>query len=119
MIIAYKELRKLEIDILKAQRDLLGSKDNLLGLGFQSAISLDSLYGIEYDDFASQIARLSLWLAEHQMNVLFEQEFGASQPMLPLKDSGHIVYGVNTPFLTQHHRRIIKPPACTQQVSYH
>ncbi|QUY52168.1 class I SAM-dependent DNA methyltransferase [Psychrobacter pacificensis] len=93
LIIAYKELRKLEIDILKAQRDLLGSKDNLLGLGFQSAISLDSLYGIEYDDFASQIARLSLWLAEHQMNVLFEQEFGASQPMLPLKDSGHIVYG--------------------------
>ncbi|MGP5069509.1 DNA methyltransferase, partial [Psychrobacter faecalis] len=56
-------------------------------------VSLDNLYGIEYDDFASQIARLSLWLAEHQMNVLFEQEFGASQPMLPLKDSGHIVYG--------------------------
>ena len=93
LIIAYKELRKLEIDILKAQRDLLGSKDNLLGLGFDSVVSLNNLYGIEYDDFASQIARLSLWLAEHQMNVLFEQEFGASQPMLPLKDSGHIVYG--------------------------
>ena len=93
LIIAYKEFRKLEIDILKAQRDLLGSNDNLLGLGFDSVVSLDNLYGIEYDDFASQIARLSLWLAEHQMNVLFEQEFGASQPMLPLKDSGHIVYG--------------------------
>ncbi|MGP5437544.1 class I SAM-dependent DNA methyltransferase [Psychrobacter alimentarius] len=93
LIIAYKELRKLEIDVLKAQRDLLGSNDNLLGLGFDSVVSLDNLYGIEYDDFASQIARLSLWLAEHQMNVLFEQEFGASQPMLPLKDSGHIVYG--------------------------
>lgn len=93
LIITYKELRKLEIDVLKAQRDLLGSKDNLLGLGFDSVVSLDNLYGIEYDDFASQIARLSLWLAEHQMNVLFEQEFGASQPMLPLKDSGHIVYG--------------------------
>ena len=93
LIIAYKELRKLEIDVLKAQRDLLGSKDNLLGLGFDSVVSLDNLYGIEYDDFASQIARLSLWLAEHQMNVLFEQEFGASQPMLPLKDSGHITHG--------------------------
>lgn len=93
LIIAYKELRKLEIDVLKAQRDLIGSKDNLLGLGFDSVVSLDNLYGIEYDDFASQIARLSLWLAEHQMNVLFEQEFGASQPMLPLKDSGHIIYG--------------------------
>nr|WP_204247915.1 DNA methyltransferase [Psychrobacter urativorans] len=93
LIIAYKELRKLEIDVLKAQRDLLGSKDNRLGLGFDSVVSLDNLYGIEYDDFASQIARLSLWLAEHQMNVLFEQELGASTPMLPLKDSGHIVYG--------------------------
>ena len=93
LIIAYKELRKLEIDVLKAQRDLISSKDNLLGLGFDSVVSLDNLYGIEYDDFASQIARLSLWLAEHQMNVLCEQEFGISQPMLPLKDSGHIVYG--------------------------
>lgn len=80
--------------MLKAKRDLLkGSKDNLLGLGFDSVVSLDNLYGIEYDDFASQIARLSLWLAEHQMNVLFEQELGASTPMLPLKDSGHIVHG--------------------------
>lgn len=94
LIIAYKELRKLEIEILKAQREVTaGAKDNLLGLGFDSVITLDNLYGIEYDDFASQIARLSLWFAEHQMNVLFEQEFGASQPMLPLKDSGHIVHG--------------------------
>jgi len=94
IIIAYKELRKLEIDILKAQRDLLkGSKDNLLGLSFDSVISLNSFYGIEYDDFACQIARLSLWLAEHQMNVVFEKELGHSQPMLPLRDSGHIVHG--------------------------
>ncbi|MFK3990640.1 DNA methyltransferase [Psychrobacter sp. NPDC064578] len=94
LIIAYKELRKLEIDILKAQRDLMkGAKDNLLGLSFDSVVSLNNFYGIEYDDFACQIARLSLWLAEHQMNVLFEQELGVSQPMLPLKDSGHIIHG--------------------------
>ncbi|MGE6389073.1 DNA methyltransferase [Psychrobacter pacificensis] len=94
LIIAYKELRKLEIDILKAQRDLMqGAKDNLLGLSFDSVVSLNNFYGIEYDDFACQIARLSLWLAEHQMNVLFEKELGSSQPMLPLKDSGHIVHG--------------------------
>ena len=94
LIIAYKELRKLEIDILKAQRDLMkDAKDNLLGFSFDSVISLNNFYGIEYDDFASQIARLSLWLAEHQMNVVFEQELGSSQPMLPLKDSGHIVHG--------------------------
>ncbi|MEC5209827.1 hypothetical protein RCH20_000879 [Psychrobacter sp. PL15] len=94
LIIAYKELRRLEIDILKAQRDLIkGAKDNLLGLSFDSIVSLNSFYGIEYDDFASQIARLSLWLAEHQMNVAFEKELGHSQPMLPLKDGGHIIHG--------------------------
>ena len=94
LIIAYKELRKLEIDILKAQRNLMkDAKDNSLGLSFDSVVSLNNFYGIEYDDFASQIARLSLWLAEHQMNVLFEQELGSSQPMLPLKDSGHIIHG--------------------------
>lgn len=94
LIIAYKELRKLEIDILKAQRESMkDAKDNSLGLSFDSVVSLNNFYGIEYDDFASQIARLSLWLAEHQMNVLFEQELGSSQPMLPLKDSGHIIHG--------------------------
>ena len=94
LIIAYKELRKLEIDILKAQRDSMKSaKDNLLGFSFDSVVSLNNFYGIEYDDFASQIARLSLWLAEHQMNVVFEKELGFSQPMLPLKDSGHIIHG--------------------------
>lgn len=94
LIIAYKELRKLEIDILKAQRNLMkDAKDNSLGLSFDSVVSLNNFYGIEYDDFASQIARLSLWLAEHQMNVMFEKELGFSQPMLPLKDSGHIIHG--------------------------
>lgn len=94
LIIAYKELRKIEINILKAQRDLMkDAKDNLLGFSFDSVVSLNNFYGIEYDDFATQIARLSLWLAEHQMNVSFEQELGFSQPMLPLKDSGHIIHG--------------------------
>jgi hypothetical protein len=40
-----------------------------------------------------QIARLSLWLAEHQMNVKFHEAFGQSRATLPLKDSGHIVQG--------------------------
>lgn len=94
LITAYKELRKLEIDILKAQRDSMkGAKENSLGLSFDSAVSLNNFYGIEYDHFACQIARLSLWLSEHQMNVIFEKELGVSQPMLPLKDSGHIVHG--------------------------
>lgn len=94
LITAYKELRKLEIDILKAQRDSMKkAKENSLGFSFDSVVSLSNFYGIEYDHFACQIARLSLWLSEHQMNVIFEKELGVSQPMLPLKDSGYIVHG--------------------------
>lgn len=95
LIIAYKELRELEINIWQAKLDVMkGNSQNLAwDFGFDSVISLDNFFGIEIDDFAVQIARLSLWLAEHQMNVKFHEAFGQSRATLPLKDSGHIVHG--------------------------
>jgi hypothetical protein len=83
LIIAYRELRKLEMEILKARKVLLP----------MSGISLSQFYGIELDDFAHEIARLALWLVEHQMNVEFLKEFGNTKPALPLKDAGNIVQG--------------------------
>jgi hypothetical protein len=88
LIIAYKELRKLEMEIFK-QITLLTNESSL---SF-THISLTQFYGIEIDDFAHEVATLSLWLAEHQMNVLFTREFGRSTPPLPLKASGNIVCG--------------------------
>lgn len=95
LIIAYKELRELEIKVWQAKLDMMkGNSQNLAwDFGFDSVISLDNFFGIEIDDFAVQIARLSLWLAEHQMNVKFHEAFGQSRATLPLKDSGHIVQG--------------------------
>ena len=95
LIIAYKELRTLEIKVWQAKLDMMkGNSQNLAwDFGFDSVISLDNFFGIEIDDFAVQIARLSLWLAEHQMNVKFREAFGQSRATLPLKDSGHIVHG--------------------------
>ena len=81
LIIAYKELRKLEMEIFK--------KSQTLAL---SGIKLSQFYGIELDDFAHEIAKLSLWLAEHQMNVQFFKEFGRTKPPLPLKDAGNITH---------------------------
>ncbi|WGE41824.1 N-6 DNA methylase [Actinobacillus equuli subsp. haemolyticus] len=81
LIIAYKELRKLEIEIMKAMSE---------NLSMFSHIHLDQFYGLEIDDFACEIARLSMWLAEHQMNALFEKELSFHQPTLPLKNSGRI-----------------------------
>jgi hypothetical protein len=82
LIIAYKELRKLEMKIFKEQ--------NTLAL---SNISLGNFYGIELDDFAHEVAILSLWLAEHQMNQVFFKEFGRTKPALPLKETGNIIHG--------------------------
>jgi hypothetical protein len=82
LIIAYKELRILEMKIFKA--------DNRMAL---SGIQLAQFYGIEIDDFAGEIAKLALWLAEHQMNVAFFNEFGRTNPTLPLKEAGKIVHG--------------------------
>lgn len=57
-----------------------------------SGIHLYNFYGIEINHFSAEIGRLSLWLAQHQMNVEFLKEFGNTSPTLPLQDSGNIVY---------------------------
>lgn len=88
LIIAYKELRLLEIDILKA----LSLVDHQ-SLGKDSCIPLSRFYGIEIDDFACEIARLSLWLAEHQLNKQWEEDIGSAPPVLPLRSSGKIWSG--------------------------
>jgi len=96
LIIAYKELRKLEMKIFKeldALKGKLGSgKIDFKEVTF-SEISLGNFYGIEIDDFAHEVATLSLWLAEHQMNQEFFKEFGRTKPALPLKETGNIIQG--------------------------
>ena len=82
LIIAYKELRRLEMEIFKEMGSLALSE-----------ISLNQFYGIELDDFAHEIATLALWLTKHQMNVEFFKEFGRTNPTLPLTDAGNIVQG--------------------------
>lgn len=82
LIITYKELRKLEMKIFKELNEIALSN-----------ISLNQFYGIELDDFAHEVAILSLWLAEHQMNQVFFKEFGRSKPALPLTSAGNIVHG--------------------------
>ena len=88
LIIAYKELRKIEMGVFKALDEV--SKQKVI---FMSNIRLSQFYGIEIDDFAHEIALLSLWLTEHQMNQAFRDEFGYTAPTLPLKESGNVVAG--------------------------
>lgn len=91
LIIAYKELRRLEIEILQHLYDI----EKQVSIVF-TEIKLSQFYGIELDDFAHEMAILALWLAEHQMNKIFVDElhdFGKAKPILPLKEAGHITQG--------------------------
>ncbi|MDB0160133.1 DNA methyltransferase, partial [Escherichia coli] len=72
-IIAYKELRKFEMEPLKRIQELELEKTGQLSKPF-SVIQVSQFYGIEIDDFAHEVAILSLWLAEHQMNIVFKDE---------------------------------------------
>ncbi|TXD48038.1 class I SAM-dependent DNA methyltransferase [Polaribacter sp. IC073] len=91
LIIAYKELRKLEIQILQELHPLETQHSIVF-----TEVKLSQFYGIELDDFAHEMAILSLWLAEHQMNKFFVDElhgFGKAKPILPLKEAGNITQG--------------------------
>lgn len=87
LIIAYRELRKIENRIFERQREIGQRSLPMTG------ILLTQFFGIELADFAAETAKLSLWIAEYQMNEQFKAEFGSAPPALPLRDSGNIVHG--------------------------
>ena len=111
LIISYKELRLLEIKILQQlqllhkaatgfepkQMELIPKAQLTLAAAYKptlfSRVELSQFYGIELDDFAHEIAILSLWLAQHQMNMKFKEVFGSANPTLPLQAGGNIVHG--------------------------
>ncbi|MEW6932678.1 DNA methyltransferase [Trueperella pyogenes] len=90
LIIAYKELRRLELAILERLEEISPKHRNR---GVDSVIHIENFYGIEIDDFAVEVAVLSLWIAKHQMNNEFERKFGLPIPLIPLKEAGRIVAG--------------------------
>lgn len=90
LVIAYKELRKLEHAILERLAEL---DDKHRVLFAESKINIENFYGIEIDDFAVEVAILSLWIAKHQMNAEFKDKFGVSIPLIPLKEAGKVVAG--------------------------
>lgn len=90
LVIAYKELRRLEHAILER---LAGIDVKHQVLYAESKIHIEHFYGIEIDDFAVEVAILSLWIAKHQMNTEFKEKFNISIPLIPLKETGQIQQG--------------------------
>lgn len=90
LVIAYKELRKLEHAILERLAELSAKHQVLYAV---SKIDIENFFGIEIDDFAVEVAILSLWIAKHQMNREFRDKFGVEIPLIPLKETGQIRAG--------------------------
>src|ERR1043166_3749998 len=88
LIITYRELRQLEIDILKTQRQ---DGQRFLDIAELSKITVDQFYGIELNEFGARIAEVALWMMDHLMNNALSLEFGESYARIPIKKSPHIV----------------------------
>lgn len=93
LVITYREMRILEIEVLKQIRALTGNVQLELDVTKISKIDVDSFYGIEYEEFPSEIARVALWLTDHQANMRLSAEFGLSLVRLPLRKSANILHG--------------------------
>lgn len=90
LIIAYRELRLLEIEVLKA---LYPSGQLDLEAAALSKVDVNQFYGIEIDEFPARIAETAMWMMDHIMNNRLSQEFGQVFARIPLKAAPHIVHG--------------------------
>jgi len=89
LIITYREMRLLELEVLK----VLYGKQQVTSIEHILHIDVDQFYGIECDEFPVRIAEVALWLMDHQMNMRISEEFGLYYARLPLKKSATIVHG--------------------------
>ncbi|MFN9838256.1 MAG: DNA methyltransferase [Pseudanabaena sp.] len=90
LIITYRELRDLELEILK---ELYRKHKSFLDVRLFIQVDVDQFAWIEYDEFAVRVAEVAMWLIDHQMNVKVGNEFGQYFVRLPLKKAAKIVHG--------------------------
>ena len=89
LVITYRELRLLELAILRATYSTGQMVTDVKDIMW---LDVDMMCGIEYEEFPARIAEVAMWLIDHQMNMAISQEFGQYFARLPLKKSAHIVH---------------------------
>lgn len=90
LVITYRELRLLELAVLRATYK---NGQGVLDIREIIWLDVDMMGGIEYEEFPARIAEVAMWLIDHQMNMLISNEFGQYFARLPLKKSANIVHG--------------------------
>ena len=111
LIIAYRELRLLEIEVIRELRDATATTvQGELNVAWTSSVDVDQFHGIELGEFPVRIAETALWMMDHIMNNRLSLEFGRSFARIPLEKSPHIVHG---DALELDWSEILKPDACS------
>jgi hypothetical protein len=89
LVITYRELRLLELEVLRHLH-----KNNQVAIDLQAValLDVDMMNGIEIEEFPARIAEVAMWLIDHQMNMLMSMEFGQYYARLPLNKSANIVH---------------------------
>ena len=92
LIIAYRELRMLEIEVLRemVSRKDAGQSKLALDVEVKSVVDVDQFYGIEIGEFPARIAATALWMMDHIMNNRLSLEFGQTYARIPIENSPHI-----------------------------
>ncbi|ASY43155.1 SAM-dependent methyltransferase [Sphingobium xenophagum] len=88
LVIAYREIRALELEALKAQYG-----DQQIDAALLSRVTVDQFYGIEYEEFPARIAEVAMWMMDHISNNAINEAFRLNYARIPLKDSAHILHG--------------------------
>ncbi len=102
LVITYRELRLLEIEVLK----VLSRKEMFTDIKTVALIDVDQMYGIEIEEFPSRVAEVAMCLIDHQMNQKLSSEFGLYFLRLPLQKAANIL---NTNALRVEWGSLIKP----------
>jgi len=93
LVITYREIRLLEIEVLKQIFKLKKTQQLELNVELLSKIDVDCMYGIEFEEFPTRIAEVALYLTDHLCNTKLSEEFGQYYRRLPLKKSPNIIHG--------------------------
>jgi len=89
LIITYRELRTLELEVLRMKSS---SVQLVTDISPMLKVNVEQFYGIEYEDFPCQIAQVGMWLTDHQMNIKASEMLGQYFARLPLCQSATIVH---------------------------
>lgn len=88
LVVAYRELRRLEDDIIGE----LFEENQLLDISTMQRVHIGQFFGIEIDEYPAQIAKVAMWITDHQCNLRTAERFGKTRPSIPLTDSAEIIH---------------------------